>query len=68
MKINEIKMDYWLLVTSTLVLIKKHITGKGNATKYDVLDAIKQKVFESRDDNEANSLALLDYVLSKNSL
>ncbi|MGI4752496.1 MAG: hypothetical protein ACRYE8_02050 [Janthinobacterium lividum] len=61
-------MDYWLLVTSTLVLIKKYITGKGNATKYDVLDAIKQKGFKPVDDNEADSLALLDYVLRKNIL
>ncbi|ABV79465.1 hypothetical protein A1I_05695 [Rickettsia bellii OSU 85-389] len=31
-------MDYWLLVNS-----KKHITGKGNATKYDVIEAVKRK-------------------------
>lgn len=45
--------------------IKKHITGKGNATKYAVIDAIKDKGFAPIDDNEADSLALLDYVLVK---
>lgn len=45
--------------------IKKHITGKGNATKYAVIDAIKAKGFTPVDDNEADSLALLDYVLAK---
>ncbi|WP_342269444.1 crossover junction endodeoxyribonuclease RuvC [Rickettsia endosymbiont of Orchestes rusci] len=45
--------------------IKKHITGKGNATKYDVIEAIKKKGFKPIDDNEADSLALMDYVLAK---
>ncbi|WP_341792989.1 hypothetical protein [Rickettsia endosymbiont of Ceutorhynchus obstrictus] len=45
--------------------IKKHITGKGNANKYDVIDAIKDKGFNPVDDNEADSLALMDYVLVK---
>ena len=45
--------------------IKKHITGKGNATKYDVIEAVKKKGFKPIDDNEADSLALLDYALVK---
>ncbi|HJD59781.1 MAG TPA: hypothetical protein LFW20_03840 [Rickettsia endosymbiont of Omalisus fontisbellaquei] len=45
--------------------IKKHITGKGNATKYAVIDAVKEKGFAPSDDNEADSLALLDYVLAR---
>lgn len=45
--------------------IKKHITGKGNATKYAVIDAVKEKGFAPIDDNEADSLALMDYVLVK---
>jgi len=45
--------------------IKKHITGKGNATKYAVINAIKAKGFEPGDHNEADSLALLHCVLAK---
>lgn len=43
--------------------IKKHITGKGNANKQMVIDAIKLKGFDPKDDNEADALAILDYVL-----
>ncbi|MCC8368794.1 MAG: hypothetical protein LN573_01750, partial [Rickettsia endosymbiont of Oxypoda opaca] len=43
--------------------IKKHITGKGNANKYDIIKAVKKKGFTPIDDNEADSLALMDYVL-----
>ena len=45
--------------------IKKHITGKGNANKCEVIEAIKKKGFAPQDDNEADSLALLDYALEK---
>lgn len=44
--------------------IKKHITGKGNAPKESVIMAVKNKGFAPIDDNEADSLALLDFVLS----
>jgi hypothetical protein len=44
--------------------IKKHITGKGNANKQMVIDAIKLKGFDPKDDNEADALAILDYVLN----
>jgi hypothetical protein len=43
--------------------IKKHITGKGNASKEEVVAAVKKKGFAPIDDNEADSLALLDFVL-----
>ncbi len=44
-------------------IIKKHITGKGNASKEEVVAAVKKKGFAPIDDNEADSLALLDFVL-----
>ena len=44
--------------------IKKHITGKGNAPKESVIAAVKNKGFSPADDNEADSLALLDFVLN----
>ncbi len=44
--------------------IKKHITGKGNASKNEVITAIKAKGFTPIDDNEADALALLDFVLN----
>ena len=44
--------------------IKKHITGKGNAPKASVITAVKNKGFFPIDDNEADSLALLDFVLN----
>jgi hypothetical protein len=44
--------------------IKKHITGKGNANKQMVIDAIKLKGFDPKDDNEADALAILDYVIN----
>ena len=46
--------------------IKKHITGKGNAPKESVIAAVKNKGFAPVDDNEADSLALLDFVLNNN--
>jgi Holliday junction resolvasome RuvABC endonuclease subunit len=44
--------------------IKRHITGRGNALKEEVIAAIKAKGFNPQDDNEADSLALLDLVLT----
>jgi Holliday junction resolvasome RuvABC endonuclease subunit len=44
--------------------IKKHITGKGNAGKEEVILAIKQKLnIYPKDDNEADAIALCDYHL-----
>jgi Holliday junction resolvasome RuvABC endonuclease subunit len=44
--------------------IKKHITGKGNSSKDCVINAIKKKGFNPSDDNEADSLALLSFILN----
>lgn len=44
--------------------IKKHITGKGNAPKTSVINAVREKGFFPSDDNEADSLALLSFVLN----
>lgn len=44
--------------------IKKHITGKGNSSKESVITAVRNKGFSPADDNEADSLALLDFVLN----
>lgn len=46
--------------------IKRHITGKGNANKQAVIDAVKRKGFCPEDDNEADALAILDFVLTTN--
>lgn len=45
--------------------IKKHITGKGNAGKPAVIKAVKAKGFNPSDDNEADALALLDFVITQ---
>lgn len=39
--------------------IKKHITGKGNASKQQVIEAVQNRGFNPIDDNEADALALL---------
>lgn len=39
--------------------IKKHATGKGNANKEQMIDAIRKKGHDVSDDNEADALALL---------
>lgn len=39
--------------------IKKFVTGKGNASKQEVIESIKHMGFDPEDDNEADSLALL---------
>lgn len=42
--------------------IKKHATGKGNANKEQMIDAMRKKGHDVSDDNEADALALL-YVI-----
>jgi hypothetical protein len=44
--------------------IKKHYTGRGNADKAAVLAAARQRGHAPADDNEADALALLDWVLA----
>ncbi|MBA8767021.1 crossover junction endodeoxyribonuclease RuvC [Wolbachia pipientis] len=42
--------------------IKRFIAGKGNASKGEVIEAVKGKGFFPQDDNEADALALMFYV------
>ena len=42
--------------------IKQHATGKGNASKSDVLASMKANGYSPKDDNEADALALLEWV------
>ena len=42
--------------------IKHHATGKGNASKQDVLASMQAKGYHPQDDNEADALALLEWV------
>jgi len=43
--------------------IKRHVTGKGNAGKQAVIEAVRALGFEPEDDNEADALALLRWVV-----
>jgi Holliday junction resolvasome RuvABC endonuclease subunit len=43
--------------------IKKHATGKGNASKDEMIAAIIKRGFSPADDNEADALALLHWAL-----
>lgn len=43
--------------------IKKHATGKGNASKAMVIESVKRRGHQPSDDNEADALALLYWVL-----
>lgn len=45
-------------------VIKKYIAEKGNASKDEVKAAIKARGHDPKDDNEADALALLYYLLS----
>lgn len=45
--------------------IKKHATGKGNASKADMIDAMIRQGYFPKDDNEADALALLLYVIDQ---
>ncbi len=42
--------------------IKRFITGKGNASKSEVIEAVKGKGFIPQDDNEGDALALMFYI------
>jgi Holliday junction resolvasome RuvABC endonuclease subunit len=48
--------------------IKKHATGKGNATKAEVIAAMRDRGFDPGDDNEADALAILCLALETNDL
>ena len=43
--------------------IKKHATGKGNASKDDMIAAVVKCGFAPGDDNEADALALLHWAI-----
>ena len=43
--------------------IKRHATGKGNASKTEVMDAMRSLGHQVTDDNEADALALLHWAL-----
>ena len=43
--------------------IKRHWTGKGNASKAAMIAAARARGYEPSDDNQADALALLDYAL-----
>ena len=45
--------------------IKKHATGKGNADKAAMVIAMQRAGFAPADDNEADALALLNWVLAE---
>jgi len=45
--------------------IKKAATGKGNASKQDMIAAAERRGFAPADDNEADALALLAFVLPR---
>ncbi len=44
--------------------IKRHATGKGNASKDDVIKAVRARGHAPKDDNEADALALLDWAIT----
>ena len=43
--------------------IKRHVTGKGNASKQAVIAAIKARGFNPVDDNEADAIAILSWAI-----
>jgi Holliday junction resolvasome RuvABC endonuclease subunit len=44
--------------------IKKHATGKGNASKKEMVDAAVRRGHAPKDDNEADALALMHWMLN----
>lgn len=58
---EETKVPYSGVPVGT---IKKIATGKGNASKQQVIDAVRQLGYSPKDDNEADALALL-YTVSR---
>jgi Holliday junction resolvasome RuvABC endonuclease subunit len=45
--------------------IKRHATGRGNASKGEVIAAMRAKGFRPADDNEADALALLLWAIAR---
>ncbi|MEW5889877.1 MAG: hypothetical protein AB1768_12710 [Pseudomonadota bacterium] len=48
--------------------IKKHATGKGNASKTEMIEATRQRGLQVADDNEADALALLLWAIERHAL
>jgi len=46
--------------------IKKHATGKGNASKAMMIEAARAKGYSPADDNEADAIAILHWALETN--
>ncbi len=60
-----IQMACWPSVNVTEIpptTIKKFITGKGNASKEDVVQAVRTRGHEPENDDEADAIALFLYV------
>lgn len=62
---ESIKVPYRGVPVAT---IKRHVTGKGNADKKAVIGAVRRLGFDPIDDNEADALALLRWVLDTNAV
>jgi Holliday junction resolvasome RuvABC endonuclease subunit len=45
--------------------IKRHVTGKGNAGKTEMVSAVRARGYLVADDNEADALAVLDWALAQ---
>jgi hypothetical protein len=43
--------------------IKRHITGKGNADKHAVIEAVRARGYRPWDDNEADAIAILIWAI-----
>ncbi|MDR5654381.1 crossover junction endodeoxyribonuclease RuvC [Ruixingdingia sedimenti] len=46
--------------------IKKYATGRGNAPKQDMIAAARARGFSPADDNEADAIAILNWVIDTN--
>jgi len=46
--------------------IKRHVTGKGNADKQAMIEAIRGRGFAPADDNEADAIAILLWAIETN--
>lgn len=53
------------LVTVGVGAIKKHWTGKGNATKPDMIKEAKRRGYRPDTDNAADALAILDWAVAQ---
>ena len=58
---EDLKIPYQGVPVKT---IKKHMTNNGGASKREVIAAVREKGHETKDDNEADALALLYWRLN----